>query len=132
MKLRGIDFGNFLGASGVQGFFGEGYWFHHPWKPFGLDLSRMTFVSKTATLFARKGNMTLTRRHTPVNPFPRCVRVRPFRGLMLNSVGLSNPGIERCSTPAAGKREKNHSSSPSCRSRTRPNDGWKNSASWWT
>tara|TARA_Y100000310_G_C20650822_1_gene799317 strand:+ start:893 stop:1840 length:948 start_codon:yes stop_codon:yes gene_type:complete len=93
MQLRGIDFGNVLGASGVQGFFGEGYWFHKMWKPFGLDFTDITFVSKTGTLLSRKGNMSLTRRHTPLNPFPRCVRVRPFRGVMLNSVGLSNPGL---------------------------------------
>lgn len=93
MKLCDIDFGHVLGASGVQGFFGEGYWFHTPWKPFGLDFTDMTFVSKTATLLSRKGNMSLTRHFTPRNPLPRCVRVRFLRGQMLNSVGLSNPGL---------------------------------------
>ena len=93
MELRNIDFGNVLGASGVQGFFGEGYWFHKPWHPFGLDFSGMTFVAKTATLLSRAGNMPLTRRYRPRFPFPRCVRARPWRGVMLNSVGLSNPGL---------------------------------------
>jgi dihydroorotate dehydrogenase len=83
MKLHGIDFGNVFGASGVQGFFGEGYWFHKLWKPFGLDFSGMTFVAKTATLLPRKGNM----------PFTNCVRVNLWRGAMLNAIGLSNPGL---------------------------------------
>jgi dihydroorotate dehydrogenase len=93
MKLRGIEFGNVLGASGVQGFFGEGYWFHKPWHLLGLDFSNMTFVAKTATLQPRAGNMPLTRRLTPRDWFPACVKARPLRGVMLNSVGLSNPGL---------------------------------------
>lgn len=93
MKLRGIDFGNVLGASGVQGFFGEGYWFHNLWWLFGLDFTGMTFVAKTMTFLPRKGNMSLTWNHTPQNLFPQCVKVKFLRGVMLNSVGLSNPGI---------------------------------------
>lgn len=93
MKLRGIDFGNVLGASGVQGFFGEGYWFHKPWHRFGLDFTDMTFVSKTATLLSWEGNMPLTKHYTPRNWFPWCVKAKFWRGLMLNSVGLSNPGL---------------------------------------
>ena len=93
MKLREIDFGNALGASGVQGFFGEGYWFHKIWSPFGLNFSGMTFVAKTATLLPRKGNMPLTQHYTPRNPFSGCVKVKLLRGVMLNSIGLSNPGL---------------------------------------
>ena len=93
MKLRGIEFGNVLGASGVQGFFGEGYWFHLPWKLLGLSFRDMTFVSKTATFHHRAGNMTLARDHTPRDFFPSCIVAKPMQGLMLNSVGLSNPGI---------------------------------------
>ncbi len=93
MKLRGIDFGNVLGASGVQGFFGEGYWFHKIWHLFGLNFDKMTFVSKTATLLSRKGNMPLTKHYTPSYPFPGCVKAKLLRGVMLNSVGLSNPGL---------------------------------------
>ncbi len=93
MKLRGIEFGNILGASGVQGFFGEGYWFHKLLKPFGLNFDGMTFVSKTATLFLREGNTSLTRNYTLKNPFPGCVKVKFRRGAMLNAFGLSNPGI---------------------------------------
>ena len=93
MELRGIDFGNVFGASGVQGFFGEGYWYHKPWKRFGLDFSDMTFVAKTVTLLPRKGNMTLTDWHTPKDIFPSCVKVKFWRGLVLNAVGLSNTGL---------------------------------------
>ncbi len=93
MRLRKIDFGNILGASGVQGFFGEGYRFHKPWKSFGLDFNGMTFVSKTATLQERAGNMPLNQDYTPIDLFPDCVRAKPFKAVMLNSVGLSNPGL---------------------------------------
>ncbi len=93
MELRGIDFGNVLGASGVQGFFGEGYWFHGLGHLVGLNFRGVTFVSKTATLFARRGNMPLGQDHRPRRLFPDCVEVKPLRGLMLNSVGLSNPGL---------------------------------------
>lgn len=92
MKLRGIDFGNILGASGVQGFFGEGYWFHKI-PMFGADFSGMTFISKTATLLSIEGNMILTKRHTPKHFFPSCVKTKWLKGIALNSVGLSNHGL---------------------------------------
>jgi dihydroorotate dehydrogenase (NAD+) catalytic subunit len=94
MKLRNIEFGHVLGASGVQGFFGEGYWFHKPWKHLGLDFSKMTFVAKTATPFPQKGNMELTSDFKPKKLMPSCVKVKMVDGLMLNAVGLSNPGLE--------------------------------------
>ncbi len=93
MKLQGIDFGNVLGASGVQGFFGEGYWFHKVYKVIGMDLSAMTFVSKTATARPEEGNMPLTKRYTPRQLLPDCIRVRMGEGAVLNAVGLSNPGL---------------------------------------
>lgn len=93
MNLRGINFGNVLGASGVQGFFGEGYFFHKLWKPFGLNFGNMTFVAKTATLLSREGFMPLTRNYTPRSLFPACIKVKPLRRAMLNSVGLSGPGL---------------------------------------
>jgi dihydroorotate dehydrogenase (NAD+) catalytic subunit len=93
MIVRGIDFGNVLGASGVQGFFGEGYWFHKMWHPLGLDFSGMTFVAKTATLLPHQGNMPLTLDYTPKFFFPDCIKVKWRKGIMLNSVGLSNPGL---------------------------------------
>lgn len=93
MILRGIEFGNVLCASGVQGFFGEGYWFHQLWHPFGLDLDRATFVSKTATLFPNKGNMPLTYNFGPKEFFPASVKVKLRRGLVINAIGLSNPSL---------------------------------------
>lgn len=95
MKLRGIDFGHVLGASGGQGFFGEGYWFHKYLKPFGLDFEGMTFVAKTTTFDPRTGNMALDEDLTPKHLFPNCIVVKPFKGVVLNSVGLSGPGAWR-------------------------------------
>ncbi|PIP65399.1 hypothetical protein COU77_03200 [Candidatus Peregrinibacteria bacterium CG10_big_fil_rev_8_21_14_0_10_49_16] len=95
MKLCGIEFGPVLGASGVEGFFGEGYWFHVPLKRLGvLDFSGMTFTAKTATLLANEGHMPLTERYTPREWFPECVWMNPWTGDMLNAVGLSNPGLQ--------------------------------------
>lgn len=92
MKLRGIDFGNVWGASGVQGFFGEGYWFHR--LPFiGADFEGMTFTSETATLYSNQGNMPLTANYEPKEFFPPCIKVKPFKKLALNAKGLSNPGL---------------------------------------
>lgn len=95
MKLRGIDFGHVLGASGVQGFFGEGYWFHEYLKPFGLDFEGMTFVAKTTTFESRTGNMELEEDLSPKHPFPNCIVIKPFKGVVLNSVGSSGPGAWR-------------------------------------
>lgn len=93
MQLRGIEFGNIMGASGVQGFFGEGYWFHKLWKPFGLNFDGMTFVSKTTTLNFRPGNMPLNADYTPSERVPACIKAKFFEGSMLNAVGLSGPGL---------------------------------------
>jgi dihydroorotate dehydrogenase len=95
MKLRGIEFENVLGASGVEGFFGEGYWYHKPFKKIGLDFSNMTFVAKTVTLDSWAGNMPLKEDYTPEEFIPSCVKARPFQGLLLNAVDLSNPGLAR-------------------------------------
>jgi dihydroorotate dehydrogenase len=92
MKLRGISFGNVLSASGVQGFFGEGYWFHPYLKPFGLDFSNFTFVAKTTTLDARTGNLPLRNDFTPRELMPKCIHVKPWQGVALNALGLSGPG----------------------------------------
>jgi len=93
MNLRGIEFGRVLGASGVQGFFGEGYWYHRLWRPFGLSFSGMTFVAKTTTYHPRKGNLPLgADGMTPAEYLPRCIVVKPWKGVALNAVGLSGPG----------------------------------------
>jgi dihydroorotate dehydrogenase len=92
MKLRGIPFGNVLAASGVQGFFGEGYWFHPYLRPFGLDFSNFTFVAKTTTLAARSGNLPLRDDFTPRELMPNCIYEKPWQGIALNALGLSGPG----------------------------------------
>jgi dihydroorotate dehydrogenase len=95
MKLRGIDFGPILGASGVQGFFGEGYFHHKFLRPFGLDFEGCTFVAKTTTLEKREGNMPMEKDGiTPKELLPKCVKVKFLNGVMLNSVGLSGPGAK--------------------------------------
>lgn len=94
MRLRGVDFGPIWGASGVQGFFGEGYWYHQWLGWLGLDFSGMTFVAKTTTVDPRVGNMSMrSDGTTPRDLFPDCINVRPLKGVALNSVGLSGPGL---------------------------------------
>lgn len=96
MIIRGLRFKNVFNASGARGFYGEGYWFHNVWRPLGLNYSNSTFVAKTTTLNARIGNM-------PMNPqtlkpramAPKCIVVKPLDGIVLNSVGLSGPGLMR-------------------------------------
>lgn len=91
--LRGANFGSVVGASGVQGTFGEGYWFHNLPRPLSPKFTGMTFVAKTMTAFEHEGNMPYDR-HTmrPKEFFPRCIVIRSRHGVMLNAVGLSNPG----------------------------------------
>ncbi len=81
-----MEFGHVFAASGVQGFFGEGYWYHPYVRPIGMNFDGMTFVSKTTTLSAREGNMK------DGEMFPKCVVVKPFKSIALNSVGLRGPG----------------------------------------
>lgn len=53
-----------------------------------------TFVSKTTTLFPRPGNMPMMEDGvTPKGLLPACIKVRPLKGVVLNSVGLSGPGL---------------------------------------
>ncbi len=94
MKLRGINFGNVLGASGVQGFYGEGYLFHRLLGPLGPRFNGMTFVSKTTTLPPTPGNMALGENLEPTSLKPDCIWVNPISGIALNGVGLSGPGAE--------------------------------------
>lgn len=95
MILRGIDFGRVWDASGVRNFFGEGYPYHLPFRPFGLNFHGSTFVAKTTTLHPRDGNMPMREDGvTPRRLKPDCIRVRFFKGAALNAVGLSGPGAE--------------------------------------
>jgi len=92
MKLRGIEFGSALGASGVQGFFGEG-WPHYRIPLRKPNFSGMTFVSKTATLHPRAGNV---KKNGGILDyfFPSWAKVKLFSGHTLNAMGLPNEGME--------------------------------------
>ncbi len=83
-------FGKVWDASGVRGFFGEGYWFH---KMPGCSFKGSTFVSKTATFQPRIGNMELTKDWKPRRLIPDCIKIKFLKGVVLNSVGLSGPGL---------------------------------------
>ena len=91
MKLRGIDFGCVLDASGTEGFFGEGYPYQ---KALGINFSGATFVAKTMTLRPRAGNMRIREDGSlPWRPLrPDCIVVKLRKSVALNAVGLSNPG----------------------------------------
>ncbi|MFA5184124.1 MAG: hypothetical protein WC456_01200 [Patescibacteria group bacterium] len=95
MILRNIYFSNCWVASGALSFFGEGYWHHdllrrlvHEFK----NVDNCTFVAKTVTLDSRQGNMPLDKHFQPRELKPKCIKIKPFKGIVLNSVGLSNPG----------------------------------------
>lgn len=91
LVLRGIDYGPVLNSAGARGFAGEGYWWHR-FVP-GLDYSGSTFVAKTVTYHDWAGNMPLDERMRPRSLKPDCIRVYFDQGMVLNAVGLSNPGI---------------------------------------
>jgi dihydroorotate dehydrogenase len=96
MVLRGIHYANIFNASGARGWLGEGYPFHKYWKHFGLRYEGCTFVSKTTTLHPRKGNMPFhPKTFQPTEFLPKCVVVKPWAGVVLNSIGLSGPGADR-------------------------------------
>ena len=94
MYLRGIDFGHVFCASGARNFDGNGWPFHKLFKVGDwLNFAGSTLVTKTTTLDPRVGNMPLEDDGlTPQELKPKCVIVKPFRGVVLNSVGLSGPG----------------------------------------
>ena len=95
--LRDIDFGTVIGASGIQGFFGEGYPYHK-WFKFipGFSFEGMTFCAKTVTVHPRKGNMPLSPKDkiTPLEFMPASIAVSPLTKSAVNAVGLANPGID--------------------------------------
>lgn len=97
MKLRGIEFGSVIGASGIGGWFGEGYSYHALLKLIpGFGMEGMTLTAKTTTLKARKGNMPLSKKDglSPSELYPESIVVRFGAGTVLNAVGLSGPGLE--------------------------------------
>lgn len=94
MIVNGIYFGPAWCAAGARSFDGRGYWFHRPLKPFGLDFSRSTLVTKTVTWPSWNGNMKLQRDGmTPTKLIPDCVYINSLRGIALNAIDLSNFGL---------------------------------------
>ncbi len=99
MWLRGINYRRVANASGAQGFFKEGYWYQRIGKLAGLTWKGTGFVGKTITMEPRLdpanslGNMPLKKDGiTPVEFFPACIVPKFRSGVVLNAVGLSNPG----------------------------------------
>lgn len=91
MRLRGKDFPNIYNASGARNFGGSGYWYSPlvNWGNSGL-------VAKTTTLLPRPGNMPLkVGTWQPTELLPKCIKIYPYAGMVLNAVGLSGPGAER-------------------------------------
>ena len=94
------QFGPVWGASGVQGFFGEKYWYQELFTKYipGYSFKGVTFVAKTATAFINVGNMPIFGDGiTPMEKRPACIVLGWWQfiwGVVLNAVGLSNIGIE--------------------------------------
>ncbi|MEI8130611.1 MAG: hypothetical protein WCG55_03855 [bacterium] len=95
MKLRGIEFGSCIGASGLNGWFGEGYPYHTVLRLLpGFTFEGVTLTAKTTTLESRAGNMPLRKdKITPRELKPVSIVVKPGAGVVLNAVGLSGPGL---------------------------------------
>lgn len=95
MQLKGIHFKNVFAASGTLNFFGNGWWYHFWYKLFCPGFKKIktcTFVAKTTTLYPRPGNMPLKKNLQPKALMPGCIKLYPFKGIVLNAVGLSGPG----------------------------------------
>jgi dihydroorotate dehydrogenase len=97
MIIDGIEFPNVWCAPGARNFTGRGWWYTDLLKvlfpSYGWD--NTGFVTKTATLLPRPGNMPLAEDgETPKERLPKCIKVYPFSGHVLNAVGLSGPGLD--------------------------------------
>lgn len=94
--LKGIDFGCVFAAAGTLNFFGNGWPYHKIYCALfdGFDFTGATLVTKTTTLNQCKGNMPLDYRFQPKEFFPDCIKVKFFKGVVLNAVGLSGPGVK--------------------------------------
>jgi dihydroorotate dehydrogenase len=95
MILRGIKFKDVFNAAGARNFFGQGYPYHKYIQGLGLNYTGSTFVTKTTTTYPREGNMPLLDTlGTPKEWKPKCIVVKPIKGVTLNAVGLSGPGVD--------------------------------------
>lgn len=97
MLIDKIEFPNVWCAPGARNFTGRGWWYTKLLESLlpGYSWDNTGFVTKTATLFPRPGNMPLREDgQTPKEWLPRCIKVYPFSGHVLNAVGLSGPGLD--------------------------------------
>ena len=96
MKIKRIEF-KVNAASGALGWAGEGYWYHKIYKflfpSFKRAMAKINFVAKTTTWNENKGNLPLDENYEPTELFPKCIKVYPLQGMMLNAVSLSGPGF---------------------------------------
>ncbi|MCK5061129.1 hypothetical protein KAR28_01105 [Candidatus Parcubacteria bacterium] len=102
MKMKNVEIGSICAASGTRNFFGEGWPYHIFFKAilwfFGIsyNLENATFISKTGTIQPRPGNMLLKKgSFMPKWLIPDCIKFNFWLGVMLNAVGLTNPGIKQ-------------------------------------
>lgn len=97
MKIGEANFSNCFLASGWLNFFRDGYWYDDWFRvlvPGFKAIDTISFVAKTTTLDYRAGNMPLDKNFQPRELKPKCIKVYPFRGVILNAVGLSGPGAK--------------------------------------
>ncbi len=91
-------------SSGTLNFFGpgkgpgHGWWYHQYLKWIfrsRLDYSGLsTWIAKTTTLNENAGNLKINKKTLqPIERFPDCVIIKPIEGVILNSAGLSSPGL---------------------------------------
>lgn len=96
MKIKGVEF-NVNAASGALGWSGEGYWYHKIYgfifPSFKKTMADLNFVTKTITWEKNEGNLPLDENFAPKELFPKCIKVYPIQGMMLNAVNLSGPGF---------------------------------------
>lgn len=94
LKLKGVDFRNVIIASGTLNFFGQGWRFHKLYRYIpGFSFNNATFVAKTCTYDYNEGCMKLNNNLQPIYFLPDCIKVYFLKGVVLNAVKLSNPGM---------------------------------------
>ena len=97
MNIDGTEYPNVWCAPGARNFDGKGWWYTLLFKSLSLwhyNWGGAGFVTKTATLEQRDGFMPLkSDGKSPRELMPRCIKVYFFSGHVLNSVGLSGPGL---------------------------------------
>jgi len=99
MILKNTDYGNCFLASGSLNFFGDGWSYDERYKKYFSGFKEViettTFVAKTTTFYPRPGNMPFDEQTLQPKEFkPKCIKVYPLKGAVLNAVGLSGPGAE--------------------------------------